>query len=116
VESSIGHRRRRFPYAFSGIGGAEFSKKCDLIPSEHKWRVIGYKVALDQERRISDTQIEDQTETDLTLRGVCEMRQKFDASRCSALESAGSVEKPTPEVRFLRIRLTYSAALNAAQR
>ena len=31
VESSIGHRRRRFPYAFSGIGGAEFSKKCDLL-------------------------------------------------------------------------------------
>ena len=46
MESSIGHRRRRFPYAFSGIGGAEFSKKCDLIPSEHKWNVIGYKVAL----------------------------------------------------------------------
>jgi hypothetical protein len=48
---------------------------------------------LDQERRISDAQIEDQTETDLTLKGVCEMRQKFDASRCSALDSASSVEK-----------------------
>jgi hypothetical protein len=30
VESSIGHRRRHFPLAFSGIGRAEFSKKSDF--------------------------------------------------------------------------------------
>ena len=60
---------------------------------------------LDQERRISDAQIEDQTETDLTLKGFCETRQKFDASRRSALESARSVEKPTPEVALSEVRI-----------
>ena len=72
---------------------------------------------LDQERRISDAQIKDQTETDLTLKGFCETRQRFDASRRSVVESVGSVEKPTPEVALSENRnRTYSAALNAAQR
>jgi hypothetical protein len=72
---------------------------------------------LDQERRISDAQIEDQTETDLTLKGFCETRQKFEASRRSALENVGRVENPTPEVALSEeSESTYSAALNAAQR
>jgi hypothetical protein len=67
VESSIGHRRRRFPYAFSGIGGAEFSKKSD--PNDYKWTAIGDGTSTKSAGYLA-LKIEDRTETDLTLKGL----------------------------------------------
>jgi hypothetical protein len=67
-------RVQRLPYAFSGIGEAEFSKKMQSLinmnapHSDAKW-------LLDQDRRTSEIQIEHQTklsedETDLAREGL----------------------------------------------
>ena len=58
---------------------------------------------LDQERRISDAQIKDQTVTDLTLKRFCETRQRFDASRRSVVESVAAWKSQHQKLRFLRI-------------
>jgi hypothetical protein len=52
------------------------------------------------ERRISDAQIEDETETDL-IKDFCETRQKFDAAKRSALENVSAARKSqNPKFRF----------------
>jgi hypothetical protein len=56
----------------------ERSSRKNAISNEHKWAAIGDKVA--PRPGAPDAQIKDQTETDLTLKGFCETRQRFDAS------------------------------------
>lgn len=93
-------RRRRFLYAFSGIGGAEFSKKMRSLintngqQSDTRW-------LFDQSRRTSDAQIEHQTEwwqdeKDLTLKGLLRKCVRNSMRPHVALQKSARREMPTP--------------------
>ena len=92
--------RRRFLYAFSGIGGAEFSKKMRSLintngqQSDTRW-------LLDESRRTSDAQIEHQTEwwqdeKDLTLKGLLRKCVGNSMRPHVALQKSARREMPTP--------------------